>query len=133
MRLIRLQKKIEAGAHFIQTQPVFDLEGFSRWMERAVEMGLHERTAILAGVMPVRSVRTLEWMKQRVPGMKIDDRYIESLSRARDPLEDGIRMAVEMMQAVSKIRGVRGIHLMPAMWESVIPTLVKEAGFVTTS
>jgi methylenetetrahydrofolate reductase (NADPH) len=128
MRLIRLHKKIAAGARFIQTQPVFDLGIFARWMERVVEMGLHEKAAILPGVMPVRSVRTLLWMKEKVPGMRIPAEYFNRISQARDPEEEGITIAVEMIGALKNMRGVRGIHIMPSLWESVTPTIVKEAG-----
>jgi methylenetetrahydrofolate reductase (NADPH) len=126
MRLIRLHKKIEAGAHFIQTQPVFDLEIFTRWMERVAEMGLHKKAAILAGVLPVKSAKTLRWMKKEVPGVKIRDEYIHRMEHAHDPAEEGVKMAVEIIQALKRISGVRGIHLMPVMWESITPTLVKE-------
>jgi len=130
MRLIRLYKKIEAGAHFIQTQPVFDLAIFTRWMDRVVAMGLHEKTAILAGVMPVRSLKALLWMKEEVPGVKINDKYIDRMKQASDPKEEGVKMAVEMIQTLKNITGVRGIHLMPVMWESITPTIIKEASFV---
>ena len=133
MRLIRLQKKIEAGAHFIQTQPVFDLELFARWMERVVEMGLHTKTAILAGVLPVKSVKTLLWMKEEVPGVKIDDKYIERMKQASHPEEEGVRMTVEIMQTLRNIKGVRGIHIMPVMWESITPRIVKEAQLSMTN
>jgi methylenetetrahydrofolate reductase (NADPH) len=133
MRLIRLYKKVEAGAHFIQTQPVFDLQIFSRWMERLVEMGLHKKTAILAGVMPVKSPKTLQWMKKEVPGVKIRDEYIQRMNYASDPEEEGVKMAVEIIQTLRNIKGVRGIHLMPAMWESITPTIIKEARLNTTN
>jgi methylenetetrahydrofolate reductase (NADPH) len=133
MRLIRLHKKVQAGAHFIQTQPVFDVELFTRWMQRVVEMGLHERTAILAGVLPVKSAKALEWMKKEVPGMKIHDSYIQRMKQARDPEEEGVKMAVELIQALKTIEGVRGIHLMPALWESITPRIVKEAGLRNAS
>ncbi len=125
MRLIRLFKKIEAGAQFIQTQPVFDLGLFSRWMERVVAMGLHERAAILAGVLPVRSAKALLYMKQEVPGVKISDEYVERMNRASDPKEEGVRIAVEIINAIKTIKGVRGIHLMPVMWESITPTIIE--------
>ena len=133
MRLIRLHKKIQAGAHFIQTQPVFDLEIFARWMQRVVETGLHTKTAILAGVLPTKSVKALLWMKEEVPGVKIPDGHIERLNHARDPEEEGVRMAVEIIQALRTIKGVRGIHLMPAQWESITPTIIKEAGLRVTN
>ncbi len=128
MRLIRLHKKIKAGARFIQTQPVFDLNGFSRWMKRVVETGLHEKAAILAGVMPVRSAKTLLWMKENVPGMKIQDEYIRRMTDARNSEEEGVAMAAELIQELRTMKGVRGVHLMPAMWEEIVPTIVMEAG-----
>jgi methylenetetrahydrofolate reductase (NADPH) len=127
MRLIRLHKKINAGAHFIQTQPVFDLEIFTRWMERVVEMGLHKKAAILAGVMPVRSAKTLLLMKERVPGIKINDEYINRMKYAHDSKEEGVKMAVEIIQTLKNMNGVRGIHLMPMLWESITPTIIREA------
>lgn len=130
MRLIRLHKKATAGARFIQTQPVFNMEIFARWMEKAVEMGLHEKCAILVGVMPVKSEKVLLHMKKEVPGVKISDEYINHLKEARDPKEEGIKIAVEMIQSLQKIKGVRGIHLMPVMWESITPTIIKEANLV---
>ena len=128
MRLIRLHKKVKAGARFIQTQPVFDMDIFTRWMEKVVEMGLHEKCAILAGVMPVKSVKALHHMKTEVPGVKINDEYINRLENASDPKEEGVKIAIEMIQALQKIKGVRGIHIMPVMWESITPVIVKEAG-----
>ena len=128
MRLIRLYKKIQAGAHFVQTQPVFDLELFRRWMEKVVEMGLHQKVAILAGVMPVKSVNTLTCMQADVPGVKINEEYIQRMEKATDPKTEGVKIAAEIIQAIRKITGVHGIHIMPVFWESIIPTVVKEAG-----
>ena len=130
MRLIRLHKKIAAGARFIQTQPVFDVGAFTRWMERVIEMGLHEKAAILAGVMPVRSAKSLFWMKEKVPGMRIPEEHIKRMSQARDPQEEGITLALEVIRALKGMRGVRGIHIMPSQWESVVPTIVREAGLL---
>jgi methylenetetrahydrofolate reductase (NADPH) len=127
MRLIRLYKKVEAGARFIQTQPVFHMELFRRWMEKVVELGLHEKCAILPGVMPVKSEKVLLHMKKEVPGVKINDEYISRMKEARDPKEEGIKIAVEMIRALREIKGVRGIHLMPVMWESITPVIIKEA------
>jgi 5,10-methylenetetrahydrofolate reductase len=128
MRVIRLFKKVNSGARFIQTQPVFNLEIFTRWMEKIVEMGLHEKCAILPGIMPVKSEKALLHMKKEVPGVKINDEYIDRMKAAHDPKEEGIKIAVEMIHTLRKIKGVRGIHLMPVMWESITPVIVKEAG-----
>ena len=128
MRLIRLHKKIEAGARFIQTQPVFDLELFGRWMDGVVGMGLDRKAAILPGVMPVRTARTLLWMKDNLPGVRIPPELIRRMSEARDPLAEGVALAVETIHRLREIRGVRGIHIMPSLWESILPTIVREAG-----
>ncbi|MBN2709007.1 MAG: methylenetetrahydrofolate reductase [Calditrichaceae bacterium] len=128
MRIIRLYKKVEAGAHFIQTQPVFDLEIFTRWMERITDLGLHKKTAILAGVMAVKSAKTLILMQKKVPGVKIDKQYIERMKAASDPEEEGVKIALEIIKILKEIKGVRGIHLMPYLWESITPTIVREAG-----
>jgi 5,10-methylenetetrahydrofolate reductase len=133
MRLINLYKKIEAGAQFIQTQPVFNLSLFTRWMERVVDMGLHTKAAILAGVLPTKSVKALLWMKEEVPGVKIEEQYIQRLKQSTNPEEEGIRMAVEIIASLKTIKGIRGIHLMPALWESVTPTIIKEAGLSPTN
>jgi methylenetetrahydrofolate reductase (NADPH) len=128
MRLIRLHKKAEAGARFIQTQSVFDMEILTRWMEKVVELGLHEKCAILVGVMPVKSEKALLHMKKEVPGVRINEEYIARLKNAHDPKEEGIKIAVEMIHTLRKIKGVRGIHLMPVLWESITPIIIKEAG-----
>ncbi|MBN2104072.1 methylenetetrahydrofolate reductase [bacterium] len=128
MRLIRLYKKITAGAHFIQTQAVFDLDLFARWMDRVQELKLSEKTAVLAGVMPVKSVNALLHMQKEVPGVRISPEYISRMKNASDPKEEGIKIAVEIIQAIRSIKGIRGIHLMPVMWESVTPVIIRESG-----
>lgn len=129
MRVVKLQKKIDAGVHFIQTQPVFDLELFSRWMDLVVAAGLHERVAILPGVMPIKTISILEHMQANIPGMRIDQIYFDRMQQARDPQEEGVRIAVEIAHAVRQISGVKGIHLLPVSWEKIVPTLMQELNF----
>jgi 5,10-methylenetetrahydrofolate reductase len=128
MQLIRLHKKVEAGARFIQTQPIFNIELFHRCMEKVVEMGLHERCAILPGVMPVKSEKALLHMQKEVPGVRISDEYIRRVKEAADPKEEGVRIAVELIRTLKNIKGVRGVHIMPVLWESITPLIVQEAG-----
>ncbi|RKY81217.1 methylenetetrahydrofolate reductase [candidate division KSB1 bacterium] len=128
MRIIRLQKKIAAGAQFIQTQPVFDLEIFKKWMERVNGLGLSKKTAILAGVMPVKSVKALEYMKSQVPGMRIHPSFIKRMAESEDPKAEGVNIAVELIEQIREIPGIRGIHLMPLMWESITPEIIKKSG-----
>ena len=129
-RVQRLAKKIRAGAQFIQTQPVFDLDRFNEWMEGVRGAGLHEKVAILAGVMPVKSAKALIYMKEEVPGVRIAESYIRRMEGAAEPNEEGIKIAVEIAEELKKIDGVRGIHLMPLMWESVTPRILEASGLL---
>ena len=127
MRVIRLDKKIRAGAKFIQTQPVFDLVRFKEFMESVRNQGLHKKTAILAGVMPVKSAKALLYMKKEVPGVRIDENYIKRMENAEDPKTEGVKIAVEIIKEIKNIEGVQGIHLMPVMWESITPSIIEGA------
>lgn len=129
-RVVRLAKKVAAGADFIQTQPVFDLERFKRWMQQARERELHQKTYILAGVMPVKSVRMLKYMKDNVPGVIIPDALIERFEKIEDQKGEGIRFCVEMINEVKKIEGVAGAHIMAVEWEKVVPEIVEKAGLL---
>ena len=132
MRIIRLGKKIEMGADFIQTQPVYDIDRFFAWMDAVRRAGLHEKTAILAGVMPVKSAKALLHMDREVPGMRIPSDLIDRMEKTDDPREEGVRIAVETIKALKKIEGVRGIHLMPLLWESVTPRVAEESGLLSS-
>ncbi|MBS3819282.1 methylenetetrahydrofolate reductase [bacterium] len=129
-RVLRLAKKIKAGAQFIQTQAVFDLERFAEWMKRVRDWGLHEKIAILAGVMPVKSVKALQYMEKEVPGMTISKDIISRMEKAEKPKEEGVKIAVETIQKLREIKGLQGIHLMPLMWESITPRIAEESGFL---
>ncbi|MGQ9631354.1 MAG: methylenetetrahydrofolate reductase [bacterium] len=129
-RVVRLAKKIAAGVDFIQTQSIFDVERFKRWMKMVVDRGLHEKVYILAGVMPVKSHKALLYMKNSVAGMSIPDELISRLEKAENPREEGWNICVEIIQRVREMEGVRGVHIMAVEWEEIIPTIVKEAGLL---
>jgi methylenetetrahydrofolate reductase (NADPH) len=129
-RVARLAKKINAGADFIQTQCVFDLNKFSRWMELVVAEGLHKKVYILAGLTPVRSHRALKYMKSEVAGMSIPDELISRMESAEDAKEEGIKICLEMIEKIKGIDGVAGIHLMPIGWESITPVILERAGLL---
>jgi len=130
LRVIRLDKKVRAGAEFIQTQPVFDLEKFKLWMEKVRDRGLDEKTYIIAGVMPIRSVKMLKFMQAHVPGVAIPQVLVEEIENSPEPEKAGISFAVRMIEDLKKIKGVRGVHIMAVEWEKVIPEMVKKAGLL---
>ncbi len=125
-RVMRLEKKIKSGAEFIQTQPVFDVERFEEWMRLSRDRGLHEKTAILAGVMPFKSVRMLQYMKKNIPGMSIPDELINRMEKASDPKVERINICVETAKKLMKVEGVKGIHIMAVEWEDIVPEIVEK-------
>ena len=135
MRVLNLEKKIAAGAHFIQTQPVFDIPRFEKWMELVRKEGLDKEVFIIAGVMPVRGAKALTYMRESVPGMSIQDEYITRLQNVAEPKkenaqEEGVKICVELIRHLKDVPGVAGVHIMPVMWESITPRIVEEAGLL---
>lgn len=126
-RVFRLAKKIDAGADFIQTQCIFDLDKFEKWMKLVVDQGLHKKVYILGGLTPVRSARALEYMKSEVAGMSIPDELIKRMKGAKDAKEEGVKICLEMIEKLKSIEGVAGIHLMPIGWESIAPVILERA------
>ncbi len=97
-------------------------------MDGVRDLGLHTKVKILPGVLPTRSARALEYMKNEVAGMMIPDDIIRRLEGAEDPVEEGVRLACEIIRELRDIDGVAGVHLMPVMWERITPRIVEEAG-----
>jgi len=129
-RVTRLGLKVQAGADFIQTQAVFDLERFRRWMELVRARGLHEKVYILAGIIPTRSAGALRYMRDSVSGVTVPEDMITRMAGAKDAKEEGVQIALELIEQVREIEGVRGIHLMAVGWESIVPTIVERAGLL---
>ena len=131
-RPYRLAKKVEAGADFIQTQCIYNMERFRDFMKQVVEMGLHEKCAILAGVTPMKSVGMAKYMSKMVPGMDVPDELIQRLQGAGKGkvAEEGIRFALEQIQEFQEMEGVAGVHLMAIEWEHRVPEIAERAGML---
>jgi len=127
-RVVRLEKKINAGAQFIQTQGIFDMERFERFMEKVRERGLHERVHILAGVTPLKSWRAAKYMQTSVSGMIVPDEIVERLKKAEDPKKEGVEICIEQIKHIRNIPGVHGVHIMAIAWEEIVPEIVQRAG-----
>jgi methylenetetrahydrofolate reductase (NADPH) len=129
-RPTRLAKKVAAGAQFIQTQLIYNVPRFREYMKRVVEMGLHEQTAILAGVGPIRSARAAEFMKHEVAGMDVPDEVVKRMKGLdkEKAAEEGVNLCIEIAEEVRQIEGVRGLHVMAVSWASILPELVTRLG-----
>lgn len=130
LRALRLAKKVEAGADFIQTQYCFDVPVFERFMVRARDLGLHERVFILVGVGPLRSAKAAEWMRNNVPGVHIPDTIVERLRKtpSERQREEGLQICIEIIEQVRAIEGVRGVHVMAYRQEETVAELILRAG-----
>ncbi len=130
IRVPRLAKKVAAGAEFIQTQCIYNLDKFEEWMKGVRDRGLHERVAILAGLTPFKSAGMARFMKNKVPGMDVPDHVVQRLAdRPKEQqAEEGLKICVESMQRLKEVEGVRGFHIMAIEWEQKVPELVEGAG-----
>jgi len=125
----RLAKKIEAGAEFIQTQYVFDVEVFRKFMARVRDLGLHQRAYLLAGVGPLRSPKVAEFMRTKVPGVVIPDAIVERMNKTPKArwLEEGMQICVEIIEQVRAMEGVAGVHVMAYRQEEMVAEIIRRA------
>ena len=127
-RPLRLAKKVEAGAQFIQTQYCFDLPMLRTYMDRVRDQGLDEKCFILVGVGPLASARAARWIRANVPGIHIPDPVIARLEGAEDQKREGKRLCIELIQEIEDIPGVAGIHVMAYRQEELVAEIVHESG-----
>jgi methylenetetrahydrofolate reductase (NADPH) len=128
-RVHRLAKKIDAGVDFIQTQCIYNMDRFRKWVHEANDMGLTEQCYILAGVTPMKSIGMARYMQSKVPGMDVPDEIIERLRGAGKGkvAEEGIKIACEQIEEFKEMKGVHGVHLMAIEWEHKVPEIAERA------
>jgi len=139
-RPYNLKKKVDAGADFIQTQGIYDMELFKSQMEKARNLGLHERTAILAGLIVPKSAMMLKYMDSSVAGVTVPKPLIDRMNKAKEAAGDdkkkarelqeqeGIKITVELVQQALDIPGIKGVHIQAIEWETAMEPIVKAAG-----
>jgi methylenetetrahydrofolate reductase (NADPH) len=124
----RLAKKVKAGAEFIQTNYIYDIPLFEKFMARVRDMGLDRQVFILAGVGPLASARAARWMRSNIPGIHIPDSVIERMEKAEKPGAEGKRLCIELIQQIREIKGVAGIHVMAYRREHQVSEIIQESG-----
>ena len=143
LRPHRLAKKAAAGADFIQTQLIYDMDMFRDYMRRVVDLGVHEKTAILAGVGPLKSSGMARYMRDKVPGMRVPDAIVERMEGAVAGIDKedkaarqeawraaGIKLCIEQIAELREIEGIAGVHIMAIEWEAAIRPIVEGAGLL---
>ena len=131
-RVVRLAKKINAGADFIQTQCIYNLDRFETWLTRAGDMGLTEKAYILGGVTPLKSSGMAKYMKNKVSGMDVPDELIkrmEGIPKDKQR-EEGISICVETIQRLIEMPGIKGVHIMAIEWEDAVREIVERSGLL---
>jgi methylenetetrahydrofolate reductase (NADPH) len=150
-RPYRLAKKVKAGANFIQTQLIYDIPAFKKYMEKVRELGVHEKVYILAGVGPLKSPGMARYMKNNVPGILVPDEIIDRMTAAGKPWasipkeeltkedkstrskawkETGIQICIDLIQELREVEGVAGVHIMAIEWEEAVKPIAEGAGLL---
>jgi methylenetetrahydrofolate reductase (NADPH) len=129
-RVARLGKKVRAGADFIQTQAVYDVAKFVKWMEMVTDQGLDKQVHILAGVILIRSAGMARYMRDYVSGVSVPDEIVTRMEEAKIAKEEGLRIALEVIEQLKEIAGIHGIHIMAVGWEDAVPGIVERAGLL---
>jgi len=128
---IREHKKVNAGAQFFQTNLVFDVERLEIWMDELAKRNILDKVYILIGITPLKSFKVAQYMNDEVPGVFIPEKLMKRMEAAKDgAAEEGVQIALELIEAVKGKQGVNGIHLMAVGWEEIVPRIITEAGLL---
>ena len=129
IQALREHKKINAGAQFFQTNLIYDPDGFEVWLEALAKRDILDKVYILAGITPLKSLKVAKYMNDDVPGVFIPEPIMKRMEAAGDgAAEEGVQIALELIEKVKRMQGVNGIHLMAVGWEEIVPRIVQEAG-----
>jgi methylenetetrahydrofolate reductase (NADPH) len=120
----RIEAKLHVGVDFLQTQPVFDIEGFRLWLESLRASGLLGRVRILAGMLPLRGAGSAHYLPSRIPGVSIPESLIERLEKAESEAAEGIDIAVETARQIIQLPGVDGLHIMAGGGADAVPLIL---------
>ncbi len=122
---------MNAGAQFFQTNLVYDPDVLEVWLNELAKRNILGKVYILVGITPLKSFKVAQYMNNDVPGVNIPDRHMKRMEAAGDgAAEEGVQIALEIIQAIKNIQGINGIHLMAVGWEEIVPRIVTESGLL---
>jgi methylenetetrahydrofolate reductase (NADPH) len=129
LQALRDQKKVNAGAQFFQTNVVFDTDKLDPWLEQLDKYNILNKVNILIGISPLKSYTVAEYLHTKVPGVTLPASILERMWKSGESApEEGIQIALELIESIKSKQGVNGIHIMSLGWDSIIPRIVTESG-----
>lgn len=132
LHIIRLEKKIAAGAEFIQTQPVLEMEPFKKWLNQAKDQGLTDQCPVIAGVIALKSVKMAQYLRNTVPGIMTPDTVMDRLGAVAEEQqqEEGMKICIENIEEIKQTKGARGVHIIAIGCEEKLPEIIERAGLL---
>ncbi len=122
LQLIKMEKKIAAGAKFFQTQAVYEPDAFAKFMKRVEGFNI----PILVGIIPLKSAGMARFMNKNVAGVFVPEELIDKMATAEDRTATGIEIAANLIKQLKDI--CHGIHIMAIGWEKKVPAILDAAG-----
>jgi len=133
MQAIRIRKKVNAGAQFLQTNLVFDPDSLDPWLEQLDKLDLLDKVFILVGISPLKSLSLARYLNDKIPGVTVPERVMKRLADAGDRLaEESIAITAETLVRLRNKKGISGVHIMPLGWEDALPLIIEKAAHETT-
>ncbi len=132
---LREQKKVNAGAQFFQTNVVFDADALDEWLNEIAKRELLDKVYIMIGITPLKNYKTAAYMNNKIPGVFVPEKVLKRMESAKDKgneQEEGVQIALELIEKIKTKQGVHGIHIMAVGWEEIVPRIVKEAGLLVS-
>jgi methylenetetrahydrofolate reductase (NADPH) len=128
---LREQKKVNAGAQFFQTNVVFEADALDEWLNELAKRDVLSKVYILAGIAPLKSFKMAKYMNDKIPGVFVPEKVLKRMELAEqkgNAEEEGVQIALEMIEKLKSKQGINGIHIMAVGWEEIVPRIVEEAG-----
>ncbi|HND49842.1 MAG TPA: methylenetetrahydrofolate reductase, partial [Anaerolineales bacterium] len=128
---LREQKKVNAGAQFFQTNVVFDADALDEWLNEIAKRNILDKVYIMIGITPLKNFKTAAYMDQKIPGVFVPKPILKRMEIAKEKgneQEEGLQIALELVEKIKTKQGVNGVHIMAVGWEEIVPRIVTEAG-----
>ena len=121
LQIMKMEKKIQAGAKFIQTQSIFEPEKFRQFMEKVK----HINVPIFAGIIILKSVGMARFMNKNVAGVSVPEEMIKEMKASKDKKATGVAIAARIIREIKP--HCQGVHIMPLGWADTVPEIIKQA------